>query len=463
MEATIRLPISSRTRNASSSLWLKVSAQTIRAVRVSASSTVTVRRFAVAPHGSADDVVDVEHPAGLFRADVPLVQREHRPLRDDEQAAQLGEPGDDVVGERVGGPAAGAGGGGAVDERHDRDGGAARRTAMIDRGRRLRQRRERRPATPGGPAACALADRQALRIGAVVEAFGFEQPGGRRQMLLAFADAAVPGKRGQKDLVDMRIEGRELEPLLQILERLVIGSALGEMLQQGGVAAAESSALRGEPAVEDRAAVDLEALQEIAVEQRGTALAAAPARASRCPRSAARAISIASTKQSARSSQMVSPRVWTRWRPRSSTMLRILLRHQRSSPRGSLGTSHSSSQSWLRDTGARRKRQIGEERAHLAGCRQRQRGAVAGRSSGARAGGRGSRASPPGRPEPIEFHGNSHAGYHVRSHVWPLRSRSTVTARRWSRTSNRPPSADARRNIAGRRGGDDMDTSTATP
>ena len=44
-EATIRLPISSRTRNASSSLCFMISAQTIRAVRVSVSSTVTVRRF----------------------------------------------------------------------------------------------------------------------------------------------------------------------------------------------------------------------------------------------------------------------------------------------------------------------------------------------------------------------------------------------------------------------------------
>ena len=45
MDATMRLPISSSTRNASSSLRLKISAQTIRAVRVSVSSTVTVRRL----------------------------------------------------------------------------------------------------------------------------------------------------------------------------------------------------------------------------------------------------------------------------------------------------------------------------------------------------------------------------------------------------------------------------------
>ena len=35
IEATMRLPISSRTKNASSSLWSNTSAQTMRAVRVS--------------------------------------------------------------------------------------------------------------------------------------------------------------------------------------------------------------------------------------------------------------------------------------------------------------------------------------------------------------------------------------------------------------------------------------------
>ena len=44
-DETILLPISSRTRNASSKLWSKTSDQTMRAVRVSASSTITVRRL----------------------------------------------------------------------------------------------------------------------------------------------------------------------------------------------------------------------------------------------------------------------------------------------------------------------------------------------------------------------------------------------------------------------------------
>ena len=68
------------------------------------------------------------------------------------------------------------------------------------------------------------------------------------------------------------------------------------------------------------------------------------------PCSGACVTSRVSTKQSARSRRMVLPSVITRLRPFSSTRPRILDRHQRSSPRGSLGTSHSSSQRRLRGT-----------------------------------------------------------------------------------------------------------------
>ena len=81
---------------------------------------------ALTPHGSGDDVVDVQHPTGLFRTDASLMQGEHAPLRDDEQAPQLGEPGDHVVSERIGNPAAGTRRGGSVGKRHHRDGGTAR-------------------------------------------------------------------------------------------------------------------------------------------------------------------------------------------------------------------------------------------------------------------------------------------------------------------------------------------------
>jgi hypothetical protein len=61
----------------------------------------------------------------------------------------------------------------------------------------------------------------------------------------------------------------QLEPLLQVREDLVVGTALGQVLQQGGVTAAESPALGGQPPVEDGAAADRQALQEVTVEQGG--------------------------------------------------------------------------------------------------------------------------------------------------------------------------------------------------
>ena len=183
-----------------------------------------------------------------------------------------------------------------------------------------------------------------------IEALRFEQAFGRRQMLLALPNVAAPGQRGQQDFVDMPVEGRNLQPPFQIGKCLVIANAFDEMLQQSGLTAAEASPLGDKPAVEDRTAVDLQALQKIAVEQDGQCSLPVCGASVWMPLSVARAISIASTKQSDRSSRTVSSRVWTRWRLPSSTRLLILLRHQRSSPRGSLGTSHSSSQSWLLDT-----------------------------------------------------------------------------------------------------------------
>src|SRR5262249_60284028 len=82
-------------------------------------------------------------------------------------------------------------------------------------------------------------------------------------------DPAARGERSQQDLVDAQIERRELEPFFYVRNRFVVGNALGEMLQKSGVTAAESSPLSSEPPAEDRAAVDLQALQKLTVEQRG--------------------------------------------------------------------------------------------------------------------------------------------------------------------------------------------------
>ena len=101
-----------------------------------------------------------------------------------------------------------------------------------------------------------------------IEAFGLEQPHGRRQVFLAFPNPAEPDEGCQKGPMDMLVERRELEPLVQISERFIVGNAPGEMLEQGGVTRAESPSLCGEPSVEDRAAVDFQAVEEVAVEQR---------------------------------------------------------------------------------------------------------------------------------------------------------------------------------------------------
>ena len=55
---------------------LKISVQTILAVLISASSTVAEKRCRGAPHGTADDVVDIEDASGIAGSDATIVQRE---------------------------------------------------------------------------------------------------------------------------------------------------------------------------------------------------------------------------------------------------------------------------------------------------------------------------------------------------------------------------------------------------
>ena len=88
-------------------------------------------------------------------------------------------------------------------------------------------------------------------------------------MLLALANPAVPGERIEQELVDALVERRELQPLLQIAERLVVRSVCYEALQQRGMRAAQAAPLRREPAGKRRAALDLQALEKVAGEQRG--------------------------------------------------------------------------------------------------------------------------------------------------------------------------------------------------
>ncbi len=90
-------------------------------------------------------------------------------------------------------------------------------------------------------------------------------------MLVAVADPAVSRERIEQDFVRAPIEGRKLEPLFQRAEHLIglAGKAAHQVLQDSDVGGAKPAALREQPAVEMRAAIDLQALQEVAGEQRG--------------------------------------------------------------------------------------------------------------------------------------------------------------------------------------------------
>ena len=95
--------------SASSSFRSKVSAQTMRAVRASTSSTPTTMRLpGAAPSRWRRSRRSSMRPAssGPIAA---FAQREDRALRDDEHAPQLGETGDDVMGQAIGEAAARAG------------------------------------------------------------------------------------------------------------------------------------------------------------------------------------------------------------------------------------------------------------------------------------------------------------------------------------------------------------------
>ena len=88
-------------------------------------------------------------------------------------------------------------------------------------------------------------------------------------MLLALTDAPASGERAQQRFVDAPVERGKLQPRLQMRKDLVVGDLSDEMLQHRGVTAAQAAALRHEPAVEHRAAIDLESFEKVADKQRG--------------------------------------------------------------------------------------------------------------------------------------------------------------------------------------------------
>ena len=82
-----------------------------------------------------------------------------------------------------------------------------------------------------------------------------------------------------------RSNGASSQPLLRDARtRSSSSTRVGEMLEQRDAAAAQPAPLRGEPAVEARTAIDLEAVEKVAAEQRRQRCAAARRRASAPPR-----------------------------------------------------------------------------------------------------------------------------------------------------------------------------------
>ena len=227
--------------------------------------------LAVALQRPADDVVHVQHPAGLFRADVALVQGEHGALRDHEQAAQLGEPGDHVVRERIGDAAAG---------------GARRRTGRRTASPRWRRgvraaiddvgatavrcgASRRRGVRACGASACARAARHASRIGAQ------SRPSASNSRAVAARCSSPSRIRPRRASAFSRISctrrsnGASSSHFSRYPSASSSETLRDEMLQHRSVAAAEPAALRDEPAVEARIAVDLQSFEQLAVEQRG--------------------------------------------------------------------------------------------------------------------------------------------------------------------------------------------------
>src|SRR5262245_33649065 len=250
-------------------------------------------------------------------------------------------------------------------------------------------------------------------------------------MLLALPDSAAPGERGQKDLVHAQIERRELEPFLDVPNRFIIGNALREMLQEGGVTGAESSPLSSEPPVEDRVAVDFQPLQKLAVEQRGERLL--PLRSKPLHALLGRAGDLDRIDETVR--QVEPDSVVVSMDAPALTPVNDASDLAQAPPELSARIVRNIPQQFAELASrhrARGKGQIGEERAHFAGCRQRQRAA-----------GPRDRHGPEhpyldGRlpAGPRRFH----AGYHASPHASKVLSGSNVTARAASPASTSPAS-----------------------
>ncbi len=117
----MRLPISSKSVSASSSRHENSSTQTMREMRASESSAVTMMRSPWRRTEPARHVIHIQQPAGFLGREVAFAERKDTATRDNEQHAQLGEPGDDVFGKAIGEAASHEAFGRALHEGHYAD------------------------------------------------------------------------------------------------------------------------------------------------------------------------------------------------------------------------------------------------------------------------------------------------------------------------------------------------------
>ena len=182
-----------------------------------------------------------------------------------------------------------------------------------------------------------------------------------------------------------RIEGRQREPGFQGRNRSSRIGLRDAMFQQRHVAGAEAVALRGQPGVERGAAVDLQPFEKLAREQTRTARAGArpgllrcllrPPGRSRSHRPASREIQPhrVAARIDARPAGRIDQPADLAQAP--AQLAARVLRH--------VPQQLAQLAAW---NGARRQGEIGDERAHLARCRQRERRPRRGGSRAARAG-----------------------------------------------------------------------------
>ena len=163
------------------------------------------------------------------------------------------------------GPPAAASAADAVDERHHRDRRAARHGVSL-----IAARRE----VPACAGAAPTVGRAALRRAPASRIGAASSPSASNSRAVA-ARCSSPSRSRPRAasacssaLVHARIERRQREPGFQVTEQVFAIGLRDEMLQQRHVAGAEAAPLRGQPGVERRAAVDLQPFEKLAREQR---------------------------------------------------------------------------------------------------------------------------------------------------------------------------------------------------